>query len=138
MELAEHLLAREHLHLGAVGLDHVDRVAPALRLGDDALHHLFREGAPELDLDAVFLLERLGERRRLGRRERRVEDEPALLLRLLDEAGVAVRAAIAKNRVVTERGLARVRRRQDEGQEQAVGDLHDSESDDRFGHAMFN
>jgi len=69
IELAENLLARQHFHLGAVGFDHVDRIAPALRLGDGALDDPLREGAPELDLDAVFFLERRGKRHGLGRRQ---------------------------------------------------------------------
>ena len=78
-QLAEELLAREHLHLGAVGLDHVDCEASCLRLGQRPLHDFLGERAPHLDLDAALLLECLGERPGLRRRERGVEHHGLVL-----------------------------------------------------------
>jgi hypothetical protein len=80
-QLDEDVLARHHLHLGRVGLHHVDCRPAGSRFGDDALHHLFAEGTPHLDLDAGLLLERQGERPGLGRRQRRIEDDLAVRLR---------------------------------------------------------
>jgi hypothetical protein len=111
VELGEELLAREHLHLRPVGLHHVHAVPPALRLGDHALHDLVGKGPPQLHLDAVLLFEGIGERLGFGGRERRIQDDAALLLRALDEARVAIGAAIAEHLVVPRRVLAEGKRR---------------------------
>ena len=94
MEFREQLLAREHLHLGAVRLDDVDREPASLRLRHHALHHLIGQRAPQLHLDAILLFERVGERLRLGWRERRIEDEAALPRRAFRQARLAVRPAV--------------------------------------------
>ncbi len=57
IELRRHPFARERLDLGRVGLDHVHAAAAAAGLGEGALQHVLAERAPDLDLDAVFLLE---------------------------------------------------------------------------------
>jgi len=57
VELRRHPFARERLDLGRVRLDHVHAAAAAARLGERALQHVLAERAPNLDLDAVFLLE---------------------------------------------------------------------------------
>ncbi len=100
VELRNQFLARQHLHLRAVGLDCVHGMPPGLALGDCAPHHLVRQRSPELHLDAVLLLERAGERRGLGRRERRVEDEPPLAPGPLEKPGVAIGATIQEDAVV--------------------------------------
>ena len=81
-------------------------MAPGLRFGDDALHHLIRQRAPELHFDAVLLLERGGERPRFRGRERGVEDDATLAPRALKEPRLAVGAAI-KEDVVAFRGSLR-------------------------------
>ncbi len=124
MEFREQLLAREHLHLGAVRLDDVDREPPSLRFRHHALHHLVRKRAPELHLDAVLLLERVGERLRLGRRERRIQDEAAFLLRAFRKARVAVRPAVHEG-FVGACGL-RERRRQAESENEGGKELHEA------------
>ena len=62
VELRHHLLARERLDLRRIGLDHVQAAAAAARFGQRALQHVLAQRPPELDLDAVFLLEGLRER----------------------------------------------------------------------------
>jgi hypothetical protein len=138
VEFRQQLLARQHLHLRAVGLDHVDRMAPPLGLGDGALHDLLRDRAPQLDLHAVFLLERLGEGLRLGRRERGVKHQGALLLRLQHQALVAVRAAITEDLVVLRRRLRSGGQR--ERGEQGCDELgHGGGGEiDRLRHSMVN
>jgi len=114
VELGEELLARQLLEVGADGLDGIDLVAARARLGDRALRDLLAVRAPEVDLDAVLLLEGLRERPRLARRERGVEHHHAFAARGLGEALLAVGAAIQVERLVRRLGMRRRRTEQGE------------------------
>ncbi len=78
-------LAIQRLHLRAVGLDQVGVAAAGAHLGHRALQHLLRVGAPGPELDAVLLLERRGERRKVLGHERGVEHHLAFFLRGLHD-----------------------------------------------------
>jgi hypothetical protein len=94
VELLEETLAVERLHLRPVQLEAVDREAPGAMLGQRALQHLLAARAPQLDLDAVLLLERLDDRHRVLEVERGVDDRALLLLRSGQHALIAVRALV--------------------------------------------
>ena len=92
------VLARERLDLGRIGLHDVHRVAAAARFGDRALHHLIAGGAPQIDLDAIFLLESARQRPRLGRLHRGVEGQLALFLGRFNQPLIAVGALVEIDR----------------------------------------
>src|SRR5712692_11127115 len=94
VEFREDLLAGHSFEVRADRLDGIDAEAPGPRFADGALRDLFAVRAPQLDLDAVLLLERLGERTRLARCERGVEHDDALPPGVFQNALIAVGAAI--------------------------------------------
>ena len=69
-----------------------------------------------------FFSNACGERLRLGRRQRRVEDDAALALRALDEPRVAVGAAIAEDGVVLRRRACAEQERPCDEQDAAIDD----------------
>src|SRR5438309_200509 len=79
------LFARHRFEFRRIGLDRIEAVASAPRLGDRALKHLLAARAPKLDLDAVFLREGLRERSRFRGLHRRIEGERAFLAGRLDQ-----------------------------------------------------
>ena len=88
------LLARHHLHLRAVGLEHIDAMPLPLRFGHGSLYHLVGKGPPKLDPHPVFLFEYLGERLRFGRCKGGVNNDHAFPFRTLDKTLVSVRPAV--------------------------------------------
>ena len=88
------LLARHHLHLRAVGLEHIDAMPLGLRFGHGSLYHLIGKGSPKLDLHAILFFECLSERLRFGRCTGSVKDDHTFLLRTLDKSLVPVRSAV--------------------------------------------
>src|SRR3989454_7203738 len=93
-ELLEQALAIHRLQLRAVKLEGIDREAPGASLGQRALQHLLAARAPELQRDAVFLLEGLGDGHQVLEIERGVDQRLALLLRALENPLVAIRPLV--------------------------------------------
>src|SRR5438445_13630854 len=91
MELLQHAFAIKRLHLRAVQLERIDSKSPGTRLGHGPLQHLLAARAPELQLDAILLLEGFGDRHRVLEIERGADDCLPLLLRTLENALVALR-----------------------------------------------
>jgi len=79
-------LAAQELQRHRVAVHDIDFVAPRLGLGDRALEHLLRGGAPGADFHAVLFFERRVQRRDVFRRKRRVQAEETLAARALEQA----------------------------------------------------
>ncbi len=124
-EARQYALARQRLDLGGVGFDHVDGVPARPRLAQGASQDLVAERAPQLDLHAVFLFERLGEGNRFGGRERGIDDQRPFLARAGGEALRPVGPAVEIHGRVFFRRLGARRGNAGRGQNQ------DGESDHR-------
>src|SRR2546428_51366 len=69
----------------------IEGVAPGARFGQRALQALLAAGAPELQLDAILLLEGFGDGQRVLQIQRGVDHRLPLLLRTLKNPLVAIR-----------------------------------------------
>src|SRR5437016_13773102 len=93
-ELLEQALAIHRLQLRAVQLEGIDGEVPGARLGQRALQHLLAARAPELQLDAILLLESFGDGHRVLEVERSVDHYLPLLLRTLKNTLLAIRSFV--------------------------------------------
>src|SRR5712692_298840 len=103
------------LHFERGGVDRIDLVAPGRRFGEGPLQHFLGPGAPDFDLDAVFLFERDGQGRQVFFGKARVQGKRAFLLRRRDELPRPVRAVVAQERsILREAGQGRRQRRKEQ------------------------
>jgi hypothetical protein len=95
--LLEQILAIERLECrGRAGHD-IDLEATGLCLAYDTLQESFRVGAPDLDLDAVFLVEGSDQSGNVIGRDRRVEGELLFLFSAFEQPLAAVGALVGRD-----------------------------------------
>ena len=87
----------QRFHRRGAGLESIGIEPSASRLDDGALQDILRAAAPQLQLDAVFGLERLAERADVLDRFGGVDIDHALLFRPGDELCDAVGTAVGGN-----------------------------------------
>ena len=95
--LLEQILAIERLERGGRAGHDIDLEAPGLCLAYDALQESFRVGAPDLDLDAVFLVEGSDQGGNVLGRDRRVERELLFLFGAFEQPLAAVGALVGRD-----------------------------------------
>ena len=96
-DFLQQLLAMKRFEFGSVGLEDVDFEAAAARFVDGALHDGLGTGAPDIDLDAVFLFEGRGHCAHVAGRGGSVDGEAAFLFCAISEPLRAVGALVKRD-----------------------------------------
>ena len=110
LHLLQQVLAIERLERRARPGHDVDLEAPGPGLVQDALQDALGVGTPDLDLDAVFLVEGRDQNRNVLGRDRRIEGELLFALGAFDQPLLAVGALVGRDLGDTIRlGRARAR-----------------------------
>src|ERR671931_2444474 len=94
VEVFQQLLAAQRLHAVRARLEDIRPVVAAPRLGERALHDLFRRAAPVHELHAVALLKSSCQRPAVLHGHRAVENDLSLLLRAGDKTRLAIGAPV--------------------------------------------